>query len=284
MPLSNQLEAYEALGIAGPIGDDRLRVTALKLYTDGAITAGTAVFRDGLGPARSRGTLYHDPGAFHELIRRAHADGWQLAIHTMGDAAHEIMLDGVEAALRAHPRPEARHRIEHGTYPTPAQQRRIASLGMTPVTQPGSIRELGDVWVRQLGDRIHGVMPLRSMRDLGIRPVISSDAFVQSYRPLDTISAAAFRLTPSGRRIAPEQELTIEEAVQSHTIDAAAVLGWDDRIGSLEVGKLADVAVVDGDLLAASPERIGELSVWLTIEGGAIVHDARDARHGPPAG
>jgi predicted amidohydrolase YtcJ len=194
------------------------------------------------------------------------------------------MLDGVEAALRAHPRPEARHRIEHGTYPTPAQQRRIASLGMTPVTQPGSIRELGDVWVRQLGDRIHGVMPLRSMRDLGIRPVISSDAFVQSYRPLDTISAAAFRLTPSGRRIAPEQELTIEEAVQSHTIDAAAVLGWDDRIGSLEVGKLADVAVVDGDLLAASPERIRELSVWLTIEGGAIVHDARDARHGPPAG
>src|SRR6185437_6860125 len=157
MPLSNQLPALETLGIVGPIGDDRLRITGLKLYTDGAITAGTAVFRGGIGPSRSAGTLYHEPELFHELIRRAHAHGWQLAIHTMGDAAHEIMLDGVEAAMRAHPRADGGHRIEHGTFPTAEQQRRIASLGMTPVTQPGSVRELGDVWRRQLGERIHRV-------------------------------------------------------------------------------------------------------------------------------
>jgi predicted amidohydrolase YtcJ len=199
----------------------------------------------------------------------------------MGDAAHEIMLDGVEAAMRAAPRSDARHRIEHGTFPTPEQRRRIASLGMTPVTQPGSIRELGDVWMRQLGaDRIARTMPLRSMLGLGIRPVISSDAFVQSYRPLDTVSAATFRVTPSGVRVGEDEELTIEEAIRSHTLDAARVLGWEDRLGSLEVGKLADIAVIDGDLLAAAPERIGELGVWLTIQGGAIVHDGRAAATG----
>jgi predicted amidohydrolase YtcJ len=275
MPLSNQLPALESLGIAGPFGDDVLRITALKLYTDGAITAGTAVFRDGLGPSRSRGTLYHEPAAFHELIRRAHAGGWQLAIHTMGDAAHEIMLDGVEAALRAHPRTDARHRIEHGTFPTLEQQRRIASIGMTPVTQPGSVRELGDVWVRQLGDRVHRVMPLQSMLALGIRPAISSDAFVQSYRPLDTISAAMWRVTPSGVRVGPEEELSVEQAVLAHTIDAARSLGWEGRIGSLAPGRLADIAVIDGNLLGTSASRIGRLGIWLTIQGGRVVHDAR---------
>ena len=208
---------------------------------------------------------------------RAHAAGWQLGIHTMGDTAHQAMLDAIEAALRAHPREDPRHRIEHGTFPTAAQQHRIAALGMTPVTQPGSIRELGDVWTVQLGERIHRTMPLRSMLDLGIRPVISSDAFVQSYRPLDTISAATFRVTPSGLRVGPDEELTIEEAMRAHTLDAARVLGWDDRLGSLEPGKLADLAVVDGDLLAAVPERIGELRVWMTMLDGAIVHDQRTA-------
>ena len=277
LPLSNQLDALLALGIVGPLGDDRLRISGLKLYTDGAITAGTAVFSDGLGPGRSAGTWYHPPAELAALVMRAHAAGWQLGIHTMGDTAHQAMLDAIEAALRAHPREDPRHRIEHGTFPTAAQQHRIAALGMTPVTQPGSIRELGDVWTVQLGERIHRTMPLRSMLDLGIRPVISSDAFVQSYRPLDTISAATFRVTPSGLRVGPDEELTIEEAVRAHTLDAARVLGWDDRLGSLEPGKLADLAVVDGDLLAAVPERIGELRVWMTMLDGAIVHDQRTA-------
>lgn len=275
LPLSNQLDALQELGIVGPLGDDRLRISGLKIYTDGAITSGTAVFSEGLGPGRAAGTFYHEPAELKELVGRAHAAGWQLGIHTMGDAAHQSMLDAVEAALRANPRDDHRHRIEHGTFPTPEQQRRIASLGMTPVTQPGSIRELGNVWTRQLGDRIHRTMPLRSMLGLGIRPVISSDAFVQSYRPLDTISAATFRATPAGLRVGPDEELTTEEAVRSHTLDAARVLGWDDRLGSLEPGKLADIAIVDGDLLAQGPERIGELGIWLTILDGAIVHDTR---------
>jgi len=98
---------------------------------------------------------------------------------------------------------------------------------------------------------------------------------VQSYRPLDTISAATYRMTPSGLRVSPDQELSIEEAIVSHTIDAARALNWEDRIGSLSPGMLADVAVIDGDLLAASPERIGALQIWLTIQAGRIVHDRR---------
>jgi len=275
LPLSHQLDDLLAIGLAGPFGDDRLSIGGLKLYTDGAITGGTAAFTDGIGPGRSAGTFYHRPEVFRSLVERAHRGGWQVAIHTMGDAAYERMLGAVEAAFRARPADDPRPRVEHGTYPTPAQQRRMAALGVIPVTQPGSIRELGDIWVRQLGRRVHDTMPLRSWLDLGIRPAISSDAFVQSFRPLDTISAACLRITSSGTRIGPHQEITIEEAVRAHTLDAAVALRLEDRLGSLERGKLADLAVVDGDLLTTPPERIGELAIWLTIQDGAIVHDGR---------
>ncbi|HXG27214.1 MAG TPA: amidohydrolase [Candidatus Binatia bacterium] len=277
MPLSHQLEALVEVGLAGPFGDDRLGIGAMKFYTDGAITAGTAKFSGGLGPTRAAGTFYHEREAFRSLIRRAHEAGWQLAVHTMGDLAYELLLGALEDAFRARPDEDPRPRVEHGTYPTPAQQRRMAALGVIPVTQPGSIRELGNVWKVQLGERIHEATPMRAWLDLGIRPVISSDAFVQSYRPLDTISAATWRMTPDGTRVGPHHELSVEEAVRAHTLDAARALRLEDRVGSLEVGKLADIAVVDGDLLAAEPARIGELPIWLTIQDGQIVHDGRGA-------
>ena len=167
-----------------------------------------------------------------------------------------------------------RHRIEHGTWPTPEQLARIARLGMVPVTQPGSIAELGDIWHDHLGERVHHAMPLRDQLELGIRPAISSDAFVQSYRPLDTIAAAMQRITPSGFEVGPDQRLGVEEAVAAHTINAARALHMDDRIGSIEVGKLADFAVLDGDLLATPAERIRSLPVWMTVVGGDVLHSA----------
>jgi predicted amidohydrolase YtcJ len=247
----------------------------MKFYTDGAITAGTAAFSEGLGPKRSMGTFYHQPDEFRSLIARAHAAGWQLAVHTMGDRAYELLLGALEDAFRANPREDARPRVEHGTFPTAPQQQRMAALGITPVTQPGSIRELGSVWKVQLGDRLQEAMPIRSWLDLGMRPAISSDAFVQSYRPLDTVSAATWRVTPDGTRAGARHELSIEEAIRAHTIDAARAIRMEDRVGSIEAGKLADVAVIDGDLLAAEPARIGELDTWLTILDGEIVHDGR---------
>ncbi len=199
LPLSHQLDELEMIGLVGPMGDDHLRIGAMKFYTDGAITGGTAMFSQPMGSrGQYPGTLYHQPAELASLLRRAAGAGWQLAIHTMGDRAMGIMLDAVEAAMAAAPDGDIRHRIEHATWPTPEQLARIARLGMVPVTQPGSIAELGDIWRDHLGERVHHAMPLRDQLELGIRPAISSDAFVQSYRPLDTIAAAMQRITPSG--------------------------------------------------------------------------------------
>ena len=275
LPLSHQLDEFMAIGLVGPMGDDHLRIGAMKFYTDGAITGGTAMFSQPMGSrGQYPGTLYHQPAELASLLQRAAGAGWQLAIHTMGDRAMGIMLDGVEAAMAAAPDGDIRHRIEHSTWPTPEQLARIARLGMVPVTQPGSIAELGDIWHDHLGERVHRAMPLRDQLELGIRPAISSDAFVQSYRPLDTIAAAMRRVTPNGLRIGPEQELTVEEAIAAHTINAARALHLEDRIGSIEVGKLADFTVLDGDVMATPAEAIRALPVWMTVVGGEVLHSA----------
>lgn len=275
LPLSHQLEEFGAIGLVGPMGDDRFSIGGMKFYTDGAITGGTAMFSRPIGSGgQYPGTLYHQPAELASLLRRAATAGWQLAIHTMGDRAMGIMLDAVEGAMAAARDADARHRIEHATWPTREQLARIARLGMVPVTQPGSIAELGDIWRDQLGERVHRAMPLRDQLELGIKPVISSDAFVQSYRPLDTIAAAMRRVTPSGVRVGPDQELTVEEAIGAHTINAARALHMDDRIGSIEPGKLADLTVVDGDLLATPAESIRGLPIWMTVVGGEILYSA----------
>ena len=264
-----------AIGLVGPMGDDHLRIGAMKFYTDGAITGGTAVFSQPMGSrGQYPGTLYHQPAELASLLGTAAGAGWQLAIHTMGDKAMGIMLDAVEAAMAAGPDGDLRHRIEHATWPTAEQLARIARLGMVPVTQPGSIAELGDIWRDHLGERVHHAMPLRDQLELGIRPAISSDAFVQSYRPLDTIAAAMRRITPSGFEVGPDQRLLVDEALAAHTINAARALYLEDRLGSIEVGKLADFAVLDGDLLATPADAIRSVPVWMTVIGGEILHSA----------
>ena len=275
LPLSHQLDEFQAIGLVGPMGDDHLRIGAMKFYTDGAITGGTAVFSQPMGSrGQYPGTLYHQPAELASLLGTAAGAGWQLAIHTMGDKAMGIMLDAVEAAMAAEADGDIRHRIEHSTWPTPKQLARIARLGMVPVTQPGSIAELGDIWRDHLGERVHHAMPLRDQLELGIRPAISSDAFVQSYRPLDTIAAAMQRITPSGFEVGPDQRLLVDEALAAHTINAARALYLEDRLGSIEVGKLADFAVLDGDLLATPAAAIRSVPVWMTVIGGEILHSA----------
>jgi predicted amidohydrolase YtcJ len=289
LPLSSQLDDYERIGLAGPFGDDELWIAGMKFYTDGAITGGTAAFSRPIGGrGQYPGTLYHEPAELGSLLERAARSGWQLAIHTMGDRAMGIMLDGVEAArgargassARAVGEGDHRDRIEHCTWPTPEQIGRIARLGMIPVTQPGSIRELGDIWREQLGDRIERANPLREEIDAGIPVVISSDAFVQSYRPLATMSAAMRRVTPSGVRVGADQELTLDEALAAHTINAARALRVEDRLGSIEPGKIADLVVVDGDLRAAPQESLGDLPIRMTILAGEVVHEASKVRAG----
>src|SRR5581483_6189322 len=182
-----------------------------------------------------------------------------------------MTLDAIGQALASAPARDTRHRIEHCGFPTPGQLVEIASLGVIPVNQPSFLFDSGDDFIERLGDRAHRLQPMREELDLGIRPVLSSDAFVASYRPLDTIAAALRRTTREGREIGADQRLTLDEAIRAHTIDAAVALRMEDRIGSLEPGKLADLTVIDGDLSAAPAGGVDRLGIWMTLLDGEIV-------------
>jgi predicted amidohydrolase YtcJ len=275
MPLSNHLDDFEAVGIAPPFGDDHLRIAAMKLYADGTLIGGTAWFSEPYGPhGEFTGSTYWQPAQLRDLVVRAHRNGWQVGIHTQGDAAIEMSLDAIESAMRAAPRVDNRHRIEHCGYPTPEQIGRMARLGVIPVNQPNFLVDSGDDFIRHLGERAHRLQPIREELDAGIQPVLSSDAFVSSLRPLDTISAAMTRRTRSGTPIGDDQRMTLDEALRAHTIGAAVAIGMEDRIGSLQPGKLADVTIFDGDLEATAPEHIASLGTWMTVLDGNVAWSA----------
>jgi predicted amidohydrolase YtcJ len=277
MPISSQLDAFEGLGVAGRLGDDRLAIGPMKFYADGALTGGTAAFTTPYGPSGEfTGSLYWQSEAdFRDAIVRAHTAGWQIGVHAQGDRAIDRVLDAYEAALTAEPRADHRHRIEHCGGPRPDQIERMARLGVMVVGQPRYFWDAGDVWLKVLdADRAHRLQPYRELLDGGVRFALSSDAPVASHRPMDTIASAVLRTTVSGAVIGGDQALRLDEALRACTADAAASYFADDRLGTLEVGKLADIVVLDRDVFTTPTATIGDVSVDLTLVGGVIAYSA----------
>jgi predicted amidohydrolase YtcJ len=272
MPLSHQLEEYLAIGLAGPFGDDRLSIGAMKFYADGSLIGGTASFVEPYGAdGEFDGSMYWSAEELQDMIVAAHLGGWQVGVHVQGDRAMAAVLDALEAAVAVAPR-DHRHRLEHAGYPTRPLLERIARLGAITVNQTSYLHDSGDEFLARLGKRAHGLLPLRDELDAGIPVVLSSDSDVASYRPLDTIRSAIDRRTRAGASIGASQALTLEEALRAHTITAAHALRMEDRIGSLEPGKLADLVVVDGDLATTPVEELSALEVWLTVLDGRVEH------------
>ena len=277
MPISSHVDEFEELGLAGRFGDDQLAIGPMKFYADGALTGGTAAFTTPYGlRGEFSGSLYWaSEGAFQAAIGRAHAAGWQIGVHAQGDRGIDRVLDAYERALVAVPREDHRHRIEHCGGPRPDQVERIARLGVIVVGQPRYFWDAGDAWLTVLDpERAHRLQPYREMVAAGVRFALSSDAPVASYRPMDTIASAVMRTTVSGAVIGGDQALTVEEAVRASTADAAASYFADDRLGTLEAGKLADVVVLDRDLFAIPEAQISKVGVELTLLGGDVAYSS----------
>lgn len=264
-------------GLAGGFGDDWLRLGAIKLMADGSLIGRTAaVSQPYLYDPRpdNRGLLTLPLEELNGQIERAHRAGWQLAVHAIGDRAIEACLDGFERAMTVAPRPDPRHRLEHCGVLRPDLIRRIAELGVIPVTQPPFITDFGDGFLRHLGpERCRLTYPLRSLLAAGIPVAGSSDAPVSSNRPLLGIQAAVTERTADGAAYAEAERLSVEEALRIYTVNAARA-AFDDPIkGTIEPGRLADLAVLGADPRAVEPETIGAISVLATVLDGRFVYE-----------
>jgi predicted amidohydrolase YtcJ len=273
MPLSHQLEDLAAVGIAGPFGDDRLSLGHLKVYADGTLTGGTAAFRDDHGIRTQVASFFHQPAELVDLIRRAWAEGWRVAVHAQGDLAISLVLDGFEAGAGAAPRDDARPRIEHAGFPMTGEIDRMRALGVIAVNQPTYLFDYGDEYLESLGELAHELQPWRDELEAGVRVVISSDSDVASYRPLMTIANAMRRRTRTGTVLGKRHRLSLDEALFAHTLDAALAVGLDHRVGSLEPGTAADLTIVSEDLRRLTPDEIAEVPVAATVIAGETVFE-----------
>lgn len=269
--LSHLLDEALEMGLVGAFGNAHLSFAGIKLYADGTLGGWTAYFPDGyVGDPCRTGQLYHEPAAYAELIRRAHAVGLQTATHAQSPTAIGMVVDALEAALAERPDADARHRIEHCGLPTPDQIRRMAAAGIRPVNQPQHYRNWGEGVEQAIGTPGERFNPLGEFAAAGLPMTISSDAPVAEPIPLEAIETAVTRLTQRGHRLGGDDlRIPAIAALRAHTIEGAITLGREDDLGSLEIGKCADFAVLSDDPLAVEPDAIASIDVLQTWVGGA---------------
>ena len=218
-----------------------------------------------------------DPQTFKDAVRALHDTGLQICVHCVGDAAADLTLDAFEEAMNANPRPDPRHRIEHAILTTPEATQRIKDLGVVVSTQPQFIRLGGDFYDDIFGEeRAKRVIVTREWLDEGVNVALGSDSPTTPwYTPLATLVGATTRLTASDQQFEPDQVLTIQEALRCHTMGAAYAAHEEGTKGSVEVGKLADLAVWSRDPYTTTVQQLWhETNIEMTLVGGEIVYQA----------
>lgn len=261
-------------------GDDMARQIGIKIWVDGSPWIGNIDLSFPYLDTDATRTIGVEPGSCghanytgEQLTRIVEAyfpHGWQMACHVHGDNGVDTILDVYEDVLARHPRPDHRLRLEHVGAIRPEQLRRAAALGVTCSLFVDHLHYWGDVLVDGLFGEEHGSrwMPAASAVATGMRISLHNDAPVTPEEPLRNISVAATRVAPSGRVLAPEERLTVEQAIRAQTLDAAWQLFADDVTGSLEVGKYADLVVLSADPRTVAPEAIADLEVRATFLAG----------------
>ena len=259
------------------LGGDRLSLGAMKFISDGSIQGYTACLCKGYYDRPDvTGTEVIPAAELIELVGEAHRSGWQVAIHTNGDQAIDNALDAIEAAIDSQPRNDHRHRLEHCQTVREDQLARMARLGVLASVFANHVWYWGDRHRdRFLGpERAERIDPLASFAAHGITHALHCDDPVTPIDPLFTIWTAVNRITRDGAELGPDQRATVANAVAGYT-SAAAFLNMEEHLkGTLEVGKLADLVVLNADPFEIDPMGLAEIGVGGTVVGGDVVHMA----------
>lgn len=214
------------------------------------------------------------PKDLNEAVRAFHDAGYQVALHTGGDAAVDMALDAIEKAMNANPRPNPRHRIEHSVLNTDKALQRTKDLGVVISTQPTLIRAFADAMFRIWGEeRTQRMIPTRTWLNMGVPLALSSDApSMPWWDPQSTLYASIVRMSPSKKPVSPDQALTMDEAMYAHTMGGAYADFAEKKKGSLEPGKFADLVVWHDNPYTVATGDIPKLTIDLTMVGGKVVY------------
>jgi predicted amidohydrolase YtcJ len=264
----------------------RFRVNSVKLMQDGVLETFTGAMIDPyLGPdgapSANRGISFIDPERLPGWVTRLDEAGLQPHFHAIGDRAVRECLDAIAAARAANGHTDTRPHIAHIQVIHPDDVARFATLDVVANAQPYWACHEGQMDVLTIPflgpERATWQYPFRSLLTAGARLAMGSDWSVSTPNPLLEIEVAVTRVADEsrGRRepFLPEQALTLEEAIRAFTAGSAYVNHLDADTGTIEIGKLADLAVIDRDLFAVDAGPIGDGRVLATFVGGGAVFE-----------
>jgi predicted amidohydrolase YtcJ len=257
---------------------ERLRMGRIKVVADGSIQGFSARMRwPGYFNGAPQGLWYIAPETMLAAYRLGLQHGVPIHTHTNGDAATALALDCLETALCEHPVPDHRFTLQHCQLADVAQFRRMQKLGMCVNLFANHHFFWGDQhYSLTVGpERAERMNACATAISSGVPFAIHSDAPVTPLGPLFTAWCAVNRLTASGRCLGEAERISVEQALRAITLGAAYTLHLDGEIGSIEVGKRADFAVLDTDPYAVAPSALKDVSVWGTVQGGRIFEAPR---------
>jgi predicted amidohydrolase YtcJ len=274
--IDETLDTLRSLGVQTGFGNEWVRIGPAKVFQDGSGGGRTAaMFEPYVGQPDNRGISYYDQQELDERFAAAHAAGFQLAAHAIGDRAITMILDAYEHALGNDATSDHRARIEHCGMCTPEILRRLHDLKVFTAPQATFVHYLGDSYIRNFTERqLTLAYPLAAFEQEGIPFSMSSDVPVTPCDSMVNLHAAVTRKTQDGDDMSPGQAVTIESALHAYTL-GGAFGSFEERIkGSITPGKLADLVVLSSDPTAVASEALLDVRVERTVLHGETVYEA----------
>lgn len=273
--VTDQTRPWIAEGPVMPSASSRLSLTGVKIYSDGALgSRGAAMLEPYDDEPGNRGLLFYNQSEMNEQVLTAISNGFQANVHAIGDAANRQVLDALEEAINAYPE-SSRHRVEHAQVVAVEDIPRFAELGLIASMQPTHATSDKNMAQDRIGaTRLEGAYAWRTFLDQGTIIAAGSDFPVEPVNPFFGIHASVTRQDrsdePPGGWFSDEA-MTLREALQAFTLDAAYAAKSESLYGSLEPGKLADFILIDRDPFQIPPSELDNIKVLETwVEGKKV--------------
>ncbi len=259
-------DGLQDLGIETGFGDEVLRVGAVKIEEDGSLGARTASLRQPYeDDPENSGILTIPPEELKRIVQELHGSKLQVAIHTIGDRAAEVSMQSISKAQGDEAPGLLRHRLEHASILDETLIGSMKKLGVLAAVQPRFITS--DWWAENRVGKLRSnwIYPFRTMTESGVTLSGGSDCPVE---PLDPVLGISSAVTRGGSQ--PHECLSVVQAIQLYTTNAAYAEFAEEEKGIIKEGKLADLVVLESDLTSVAPEGIKDVAVAMTIVGGDV--------------
>ena len=274
---SSILLKYKEIENKYPKEGNWIRFGYLKAFADGSIGSGTALMFEPYNDDPSKSGLAMWPyEELEKMVVTADKAGFQIGVHAIGDKANNWVLNAFEKAEKINGKRDSRYRIEHAQTLASTDIPRFASLGVIASMQPTHCITDKRFYEKRVGaERCKEAYAWRSLVKSGATLAFGTDYQVEPLNPMEGLYAAVTRkdrLGEAGDGWYPEQKLTMEEAIKYYTWGSAYAQFMDDRKGMIRKGYLADIVIVDHDLLTIPENEIMKTKVDYTIVGGKVVY------------